>query len=266
MSKKKETIKDIEQKISVLEKRKEEENKMESIHEQIGRKVEITSFDSNLSMKVKVIDLGNGISLTKSTFKMTGSDELKKYKPKDEQFFTPNSFVIIPKQYVKDVRLYGWTCWGSIEKQKEYKEIFIKTTFDFLTKNPNWQEEYVLVNFNTSNHTWKDIEGNQLPVGQGFDYINAKITSRYYDIVKLKEYLETREDIFIYEDINEIPEYNRKMIGETTISFIWQPLVEDYIKIDWELGSYERNKIMLNLIGTNKFKYETPLPYDSEDD
>jgi hypothetical protein len=102
-----------------------------------------------------------------------------------------------------------------------------------------------LIRLESYDHSFWKIDGSLFPAAIAFDYVEASITDRRYDLKKLVEILRQREDVTIIaakeggyrrrsegltpaqpgEEIDRIPYYNRDC-GSETVTFYWTPPAE----------------------------------------
>lgn len=92
----------------------------------------------------------------------------------------------------------------------------------------------VFVEFDFGSHMMFDISGNALPVRIHFDYIEAQMNNRAYNLEGVLDTLSKRNDITILSDgIEDIPYYNAERGNDRYIAFTWAPSKKDYQKL-WE--------------------------------
>jgi len=94
--------------------------------------------------------------------------------------------------------------------------------------------EDLVVFLDWSNHQIFTRTKEPLPWAKVFEYISAHIDNGHYDLKKLVEVLTKRDDVVLvpekYGDsfIQTIPGYNATAARNQTVTFLWQPSVEDY--------------------------------------
>ena len=113
--------------------------------------------------------------------------------------------------------------------------------------------------WDTDDNMIYDIEGNPVPQGIHFEYMNGKYgtCNKYYDLKKLADILVARDDVEILvpsymgsttkdpkKAIQSIPQYNAdEEDGKTHyIDFVWYPSVEDYRRVFDKANSYKKDE------------------------
>lgn len=92
-----------------------------------------------------------------------------------------------------------------------------------------------------------DVEGQPLPVAILFNYIEAQMDNRSYDLKKALAILKARPDVrFVLQDrwgaadeVQSIPGYNQSKGRTSCLTFVWMPSVEDYRRMWARCQEYE---------------------------
>lgn len=139
----------------------------------------------------------------------------------------------------------------NIPDDKPEKKILMSSfkdkPYDEFVENQITTDDIVILKHDT--HMLHDWKGDVLPVAMHFDYIDARMNNKSYDLVKAVEILLNRDDIYLYkkheyrdgfvnemassvdEAITDIPYYNLEPDMNKMISFRWHPSVSDYRKM-----------------------------------
>ena len=95
-------------------------------------------------------------------------------------------------------------------------------------------DELSFIGLSYYNHTVWDEDGDQIPTQLQFDYIDAQVHNKKYDLKKLKQILEQRaaegEKITVSE-IQKIPYYNQDGGRHHYLPFSWTPRPEHLRKV-----------------------------------
>jgi hypothetical protein len=171
------------------------------------------------------------------------------------------NFCIVEPRLLEKLRMGGW-----FSDSKEYDLISKEPFTRVLSGKP-----YKVVRLKSYDHTVFDLEGNPLPVGLYFDYINGRVSNRVFKIKGLLEHLKSRSDVTLLQEkysddfVHRIPSYNSDS-GSTHLSFIWNPDAEVYREFrkrvqestEWDA----KYSVAHQMMGNDAFR----LPEKADDD
>lgn len=206
----------------------------------------------------------------KSSLRITGVNMeaqgfvLKKNVPR-----TPS----VPRSEIKDLYLVKSTFFDFVLKRgllwghDNFSEQISNTPYDDLEK----KEYSNLVYMNRGDGLVFDLERRPFPVMMDFNYINACIDNRTYDLNKLIKVLSKRKDISFLKNrhtgeiIEAIPYFNRESYKDwdCCLEFKWYPSRTDYCKVYDKLKAKRRKGwysmtdmvLKLDLLGIKKCRY-----------
>lgn len=138
--------------------------------------------------------------------------------------------------------------------------------------------DVILVRFDPRDNSWMDVNGDFLPQGILYSYMNDNMHNGHYDLEKVLVALRKDERI-TFKDLDRrpyqpvtsddrimnIPYYNVDASHSQHLSFIYTPTAEDMVKINkWYRECKDKNKYWsrhkymaireLDLLGINQFK------------
>lgn len=134
---------------------------------------------------------------------------------------------------VADEDMYnGWGIICGISKENMEKVLNAKMHISEAVRK--YEDGDIPVIWNIASYDLKDIHGNwiPLPVKMGYMCDEGQITSAYYELAEVKEYLEENKDNFAGKIIGEIerkrvPYYNAEIENEDYLSFYYLPTQEE---------------------------------------
>jgi hypothetical protein len=151
-----------------------------------------------------------------------------------------------------------------------------------LTALEGGASEDLIVFYEWGNHRVLTRGKKELPWARTFEYVSAYIDNGHYDLPKLVEVLEARDDVILFSRrhgdgvIVDIEHYNASAARNRTVTFLWQPSVADCRAVVVECerigGSYPTTNwreavFNLDLLGLRKggaAKYEEFYGCDAE--
>lgn len=151
-------------------------------------------------------------------------DTLKDKIPKCE-------WVLVPPSLLKEIQRYGYL--GNYSEKRAGVSVWDNisdTPFTAFTKRENKE----LIRRDWASNMVFDKDNEALPMAIDFDYIEAQMHEKSYDLAQAIEILSKREDIKDLSGILEIPHYNTERGKRQYINFTWVPSIKDY-QCAWEL-------------------------------
>jgi len=175
-----------------------------------------------------------------------------------------NDFELVTPKIMEGLRRRGWN-YG----QEERLEWALPHPFDAVRSGKEGKDFHI-VKFLNDCHMMEDSAGKKLPVGMHFDYIDANMNNKSYDLEKAVEILNKNPNIdFLYDQykpddpIQAIPHYNVSEGSSRYLGFWWAPTVKEYRRL-WKKclsigGNYPstnryRAVFELDLLGLRKGK------------
>lgn len=129
-------------------------------------------------------------------------------------------------QLVKPKILKSLQKWGWSGKNGDYKHFEYEYNDVFVAIQRGWGQ---LVKLDNSANMVYNESGEVLPVAIHCDYITHQMNNGSYDMTRLLEILEARDDIhFITDGVEPVPYYNSSADCSSYVAFWWQASVEDY--------------------------------------
>jgi len=216
----------------------------------------------------EIIDLGHGVEVCRITVVRQGpkggnktknvSELVRHTRGKVEKNF--GAFYVADPSLRQKLGRNGW-----FRDDKEYALLHHDDPFTHVTSG----KPYEVLRVNSYDHTLYTVDDKRLPVAMQFSYIDGGVDNGNFDLKKLVDYLQTREDVTLREDrsgrlIHNIPYYNRESGRTTHLEFTWHPDVrtyQRYVKAS-ESGSWARYTAAHTIMGNDKFR--RPAPDDDE--
>lgn len=143
---------------------------------------------------------------------------------------------------------------GSTDGLKKIQEGVINCPYTHIKEHGTEGTEALLMNYGALQVY--DIHGTLLPTPVYFDYIQANVDNRYYDLEELSKSLVERHDIEIIYDrgqkgvIKDIPYYNSEPERDRCIEFFWYPVEEDFAKVrkTMERRTFNRHEVIIETV------------------
>lgn len=166
-------------------------------------------------------------------------------KVDDENF---GFFVVATPKLLESMRMEGWMADG-------FEGEIAEKPFSYIQSG----KPHVVVRLKTYNHTLFDVEGQHLPVGMRFSYLDGNVASNAFDLDGLLAHLKARNDVTLdFDTVQEIPYYNRDVDRTHHISGVWRPDVDVYRQFRAELGgnadSWRRYELAHKFMGNDNFR------------
>jgi len=161
----------------------------------------------------------------------------------------PNEYLYLGDQNMLDI--IGKHFYGSREFEPLLQEY---------EKCDPWEvastRDVVLVRFDPRDHSWLNFNGDFLPQGILYTYMNGNMHNGHYDLNKVLEVLR-KDNRVVFKDLERrsyqpvsaedrilsIPYYNISESHSQFLSFVYTPTAEDMVKInEWYRECKDRNK------------------------
>lgn len=150
---------------------------------------------------------------------------------------------------------------------KKLESYEIKKPYSYMKNNDNWG----LYIYDNCSWSLFDYNGEELPKGIFFSYIDACVDNSNYDLEEMLELLKNRNDVVFKDNQNKIlsiPSYNCNRYTHSYLEFLWIPNPETFKKVKEFRDSYNRyNYIIENIFGLTRREYvdESDGYNDNED-
>lgn len=216
-----------------------------NINYQVERELSYIQIRENLYAYRLVETIANKVVLDVEGFTrdiaISGNDKIENVRG---IAFAKKEILEINKQYPGGFYVY--------EKKED---IVIDKPYTFLSENETYEDEYMLICIYSYSGDLKNVDtGEYYPKGIHIEYIQTPyITSYYYDLPKVLEYLKTKSNVKLLEDkVLNVPMYNRSKECKEYLEFVYIPTFEEYNELV-KMDSFLRNKKCLENLGLNQF-------------
>jgi hypothetical protein len=241
--------------------------------DQCGRRVGMTDLristqDVQETITTEALDICPGVSARRITVqRLTGglmTQEVKEDVHHTIETDDPHfgQFCVVEPELLERLRLTGWfhdADYGLISKEPLTRILSLKP--------------YQVVRLRNYDHSLFDLEGQRLPVGVHFNYLDGRVNDYSFDLKRLLAHLQGRDDVTIQrerycaQDIHRIPSYNAgDTSGYNGLSFIWHPTAElfrQYCAESSKTDHFGRYEAAHPLMGNEEFRVEPPATDDS---
>lgn len=147
--------------------------------------------------------------------------------------------------YKKEIeQIYVNNCPDYTEFYKKLDDVIINNPYTYIQNNKDWG----LYRLSTFNNSLYDCNGEELPKGIQFNFLNGHMNNGNYDLEAALEMLEQREDIKFQKGENIVMSISGCVEGDKHLSFIWTPSKEDYDEIKNINISYKKYRYIINKI------------------
>lgn len=141
----------------------------------------------------------------------------------------------------------------------------VEKPFDFISKNPNYEDDYVIIEFLSGNSDLKNpLTGEIYPKAIEIGYMDAQMTSFYYDLRACLNHIKNNPKVkLITEKVTSVPYYNRTKTQKEYISFLYITDTKEYSELV-KMNRYEQIQSIKEKLGINEFKRKRNLEEEED--